>query len=292
MGIGNAFFHIAGGFEVARSSDNDIGYLGIFVSTGVIGLTIGRVYNNRLLLIIFSILLVIIYLLVLIANKEYKYYINRNIINNNVLKEITVNKDNNIINHEKNIKLINEEKFVTNNDVLNTKIYLGQNYFNAKIEVLIILGILIVVFIRSYLGVLLKFDTSSKSVLVLISIFIALGKACGGFIYKWIGCKKAMFISFIITIVCLFYIDNLFAYLLLLLLFNITMPITLYYINIVFNNQYGFSFGLLASVLVPGYMMGFLLGDSINYKILFIVLNAISTFLVIIINRLIKNKHV
>ena len=70
LGIGNAFFHIAGGFEVARSSDNDIGYLGIFVSTGVIGLTIGRVYNNRLLLIIFSILLVIMSTDILYRNRK------------------------------------------------------------------------------------------------------------------------------------------------------------------------------------------------------------------------------
>lgn len=44
IGIGNSLFHVAGGKYVSDKSGNDISHLGIFVSTGAVGLVIGQKY--------------------------------------------------------------------------------------------------------------------------------------------------------------------------------------------------------------------------------------------------------
>lgn len=57
MGMGNSFFHVYGGKYVAISSRNDIRAMGVFVSTGAVGLAIGTGFYNLLLLSIFIIAL-------------------------------------------------------------------------------------------------------------------------------------------------------------------------------------------------------------------------------------------
>lgn len=44
LGLGNAFFHVSGGKYVIDKSGNDIVHLGIFVSTGAVGLAFGQGY--------------------------------------------------------------------------------------------------------------------------------------------------------------------------------------------------------------------------------------------------------
>lgn len=59
LGIGNSFFHICGGKEISCTTKNDMVSLGIFVSTGAIGLMLGqRYYSTWLLFGFFCILFV------------------------------------------------------------------------------------------------------------------------------------------------------------------------------------------------------------------------------------------
>ena len=51
IGIGNALFHVAGGKYVTDKSGNDVSDLGIFVSTGAVGLMLGQRYFTFLPLI-------------------------------------------------------------------------------------------------------------------------------------------------------------------------------------------------------------------------------------------------
>ena len=76
IGLGNALFHVAGGKYVTDKSGNDVSHLGIFVSTGAIGLVLGQRYLSfGALVYIFFALLVICTLLMLFSeeseNKEY-----------------------------------------------------------------------------------------------------------------------------------------------------------------------------------------------------------------------------
>ena len=70
LGIGNSFFHISGGKYVIEKSHNDISLLGVFVSTGVIGLTLGQHYASKALWIIFLIFLVIFTLFIILSKEK------------------------------------------------------------------------------------------------------------------------------------------------------------------------------------------------------------------------------
>ena len=50
LGMGNSLFHVWGGRQVAVRTVNDIRLLGVFVSTGAVGLAVGFVFYSWLLL--------------------------------------------------------------------------------------------------------------------------------------------------------------------------------------------------------------------------------------------------
>ena len=60
LGIGNSLFHVWGGKQVALTTGNDIRALGVFVSTGAMGLAIGMVFFSWMLLCLFLITLCVL----------------------------------------------------------------------------------------------------------------------------------------------------------------------------------------------------------------------------------------
>ena len=60
LGIGNSLFHVWGGKQVALTTGNDIRALGVFVSTGAMGLAIGMVFFSWMLLSLFLIALCVL----------------------------------------------------------------------------------------------------------------------------------------------------------------------------------------------------------------------------------------
>ena len=53
LGMGNSLFHVWGGKQVAITTRNDIRALGMFVSTGVLGLSLGYVFFSWTMLCLF-----------------------------------------------------------------------------------------------------------------------------------------------------------------------------------------------------------------------------------------------
>lgn len=125
---------------------------------------------------------------------------------------------------------------------------------------LITLSILVVtvVFIRSYIGKVayLPFD---KPLWVLIAFggVAMLGKMLGGILAKYIGINITIISTMILSMICLiFFYDNVYLALIGLLLFNCSMPLTLYLMNELLKGSEGFAFGLLAAFLAPAYFLG------------------------------------
>ena len=117
-----------------------------------------------------------------------------------------------------------------------------------------IMCLIITVVIRSYVGLILAFEWKSNFVLALISIFaVVFGKMLGGIIGDRIGFIKTSLISLISSAVLfLFAFENSILGILAILLFNMTMPITLTALsNVLFNNK-GMAFGLLTFALFIG----------------------------------------
>ena len=75
LGIGNSFFHICGGKDVIRKTKNDIISLGIFVSTGAIGLMLGQRYYSDALLISFYSIFFIGSLMLFLSKAEEEYQV-------------------------------------------------------------------------------------------------------------------------------------------------------------------------------------------------------------------------
>jgi FSR family fosmidomycin resistance protein-like MFS transporter len=73
IGVGNSFFHVCGGKYISEKSNNDIAYVGVFVSTGAVGLVLGQRLCNSVsvFVVFFSFLLIGSLILIYIKDEEY-----------------------------------------------------------------------------------------------------------------------------------------------------------------------------------------------------------------------------
>lgn len=152
--------------------------------------------------------------------------------------------------------------------------------------------LLIVVLIRAIMGSACKpeFDTTLISV-ISISIGVALGKILGGILSDKFGIKYVTIVTLLLSLIGYFFFrNNVVIYIISIILFNTTMPITLYLSNKCLKNRYGLSFGLLAFTLFPGYLLGslYLMLELSLYPL--IAISIVSSILIILyVNRGIKN---
>lgn len=217
LGLGNALFHVSAGKITIINSNQKLTLLGVFVSLGVIGLTIGMLYYE------FSSLLLILIILTIMMGGCF-YFINR---------------------QEKNILYETQE--------IDSQILTLTNK-----RIAIILGIIIIVFFRGMIGKYTLFHWADEAYyLLFIAIATALGKILGGILADKIGIIKTIFISGIGSLGLLLFAKNeVIGGLLGILLFNMTMPITLYLLYKMMPRYEATAFGLAAMILFPGYVIG------------------------------------
>ena len=143
------------------------------------------------------------------------------------------------------------------NKVNNNKIIMPRFNLDAKIS---IICLIITVCIRSYVGLILKFEWNSNFILAVISILaVVFGKMLGGIIGDKIGFKKISIISLATSsVLFLFAFNNSIIGVISILLFNMTMPITLAALSNMLDNNKGMAFGLLTFALFSGYVPVFM----------------------------------
>ena len=243
IGISNSLFHVAGGKYVTDKSGNDISHLGIFVSTGAIGLVLGQRYLSFTLMpyLFFGLLIVCGLLVIFSEDSETKSYF--------------------------------------------------EKYEDKRYEIYALFAVVCVVAIRSFVGKVVAPDFAlSGNIFLVISIATALGKACGGVFARIVGVRPTMYASMIVAALCLtlgagnpiLFITGVFA-------FNFSMPITLYYANILLKGSEGFAFGTLAAALTPGYFIAMYFTYSTPLRICTAILCLVSMLTVIIISKRVKN---
>ncbi len=113
----------------------------------------------------------------------------------------------------------------------------------------------LVVILRSYIGMAVVFPWKTTALSGLLAVLaIVLGKMAGGIIGAKYGFAKTTIISLLFAAIC--YIGS--AWMLMgiaaLLLFNMTMPITLYLLVSKLPQLSGFCFGLLTFALFLGFL--------------------------------------
>ena len=110
---------------------------------------------------------------------------------------------------------------------------------------------------ESFTGVIDK----TPMVVLLIGALTMIGKMAGGWLVKWMGMVTSIILIVAgVIIICLVTKGNHICIALAgLFLVNCTMPITLYWANVMLKGREGLAFGLLAASLIPGYLIATLL---------------------------------
>lgn len=119
---------------------------------------------------------------------------------------------------------------------------------------LCVLCLFAVVCLRSYAGMSFSFEWKSSLPAFVTVGCVALGKALGGFAADAVGSRTASIISLCLCAVMFLFSHIPLCGLAALLLFNMTMPITLWETAKLFPNARGFSFGLLTFALFAGFL--------------------------------------
>ena len=212
-GIGNALFHVGGGIDVLNIAERKATLPGIYVATGALGLYIG---SNTIVLGFDKFYLMIVILIISILALLWLY--------KQVKQKYKIN------NKEPKIETISNKKQI------------------------IMYCLLITICIRGYLGLILNFEWKANFIIGLICVLaVVLGKIFGGILGDKFSWRKVSTLSLIISaILFIFAFNNIVCGIIAILLFNMTMPITLTALSNVFNNNKGMAFGLTTLALFIG----------------------------------------
>ena len=120
---------------------------------------------------------------------------------------------------------------------------------------LLVLYCFLVVVLRSWVGLAVSFSWKSKPALALLAVAcVAAGKMLGGFVSARWGIRRTA-ISSLILAACCYLLGEIPGFgLLALLLFNMSMPVTLYLLAVNMPQLPGFSLGLLTFGLFLGFL--------------------------------------
>ena len=254
LSLGNSFFHVWGGKMTVLVAGNDMRALGIFVSTGAVGLVIGVIYAEWWLA---AGMLLLITLIGAFAIR------------------IPVT----------NAKRAHEKVFRLNTNRLQL----------PRTGEIWLIPILLFVLIRSFLGESIPSNIEKDSTMLLLLAATAMvGKAGGGWMARRWGVGTSIVACVGVAVACMLWAINgtnrLLPVFIGVLTINFTMPMTLYLANRVLPGREGQAFGLLAMVLVPGYMLAH--NGSLPFQVYFMLAALLLTISVELgMLRLMGEKH-
>ena len=215
LGVGNGCFHIGGGLEVLNESEEKMGLLGIFVSPGAFGIFFGTLIGKSEHLNSFGVLLALA--LVLFGISFLFLYLN--------------------FRQRRSLQSINSDLDID---------------FSGKASLLA--ACFLVVVLRSHIGMILTYPWKTGALALAAVCMVVFGKALGGMISDKAGVRKTVIVSLGAATV-LFLIGELpIAGLGAMLLFNMTMPITLWIMAKLLPGAKGFAFGILTFALFIGFL--------------------------------------
>ena len=224
LGAGNSLFHVWGGKQMVIKTGNDIRALGVFVSTGVLGLAIGLICRSWALL--YGLLLAYVGLAIVYVHSEF-------------------------------VSARTRESENARIDQGRIRPPLTPPTQEGKQALMLVLALMLFVGCRSFVGEVFSGGmTKSQEMILLIAVGSMLGKMSGGWIARWMGVWRSLAVILAGVVLC-FIFNGYYEPLLLvgIFLMNLTMPITLYLANVLLPGREGLAFGLLAAALIPGYLL-------------------------------------
>lgn len=245
--IGNAFIHVNGAEVTLRAAEGKMAHSALYVAGGSFGVVVGKLLGATNLNSYFIIVLAFTMLPFIMLAEYYRF--------------------------DKRGKDREIENF---------------DYHNKNVSpYLVVFLAVVVVCVRSYMGY--GIPTSwNKTVVETIILYSAMGvgKALGGILVDTIGIRKTAFISILGSLPFLVFGDNvMFLSLIGVMLFSMTMAITLAVLVSVLNKTPGLAFGLTTIGLFLGtapiffFRFTSVLSNSIVISILTVMSMAIMTFI-------------
>lgn len=233
LGLGNSLFHVYGGRQVAVASANDMRHLGWFVSTGALGLVLGQCFCSGVLLC--GVWLALMTLTVCALRQE------RCSAACAVAGTVSAGTQ------------------VTEGRTPGPKPLASQALGWGALAM-----ILFAVMARSFFGKAVPPPlTEGMGIVLLIGFLAMMGKAAGGYLAVRLGAAATFIGSLLLAGVCFLLSDFHDVWLCAtVFLVNVSMPVTLFWSNRMMPRREGLSFGLLAAVLLPGYLLAKAFDDS------------------------------
>ncbi len=231
LGAGNSLFHVWGGKQVVIKTDNDIRALGVFVSTGVLGLAVGLVCRSWALL--YGLLLAYVAVAIVYLRSDG---LSRSVFSRN--EEGGTRKENSL----------------AADDSLQSNLFPLSTFHFPLIW---LLALMLFVGCRSFVSEMFSGGmTKTQELILLIAVGSMLGKMAGGWIARWMGVWRSLAVILAGVVACIIFSGYCEPVLLVgIFLMNCTMPITLYLANVLLPRREGLAFGLLAAALIPGYLL-------------------------------------
>ena len=214
LGVGNCLYHVGGGVDVLHFSETRQWMLGVYVSPGAIGLFIGGLLAQKQLFALPTGFAIILIASVLISLGLHLVY-SLKAPSGNVASSIAT---------------------------------------AGRAPILAVITLLLVVVLRSYVGLTLAFPWKTGVWSLLAVLGVAFGKAAGGFLADRLGAIRASVASLSLCALLFGFSDHAICGLLALFLFNMTMPLTLFAMARLFPGARGFAFGALTFALFLGYL--------------------------------------
>ena len=210
--LGNACFHVGGGIDSLTHSGGKMGRSGVFVSTGALGVALGTLFGKNADAFVWLPLALLLISILLIA----------------MFAKTAVSAH-------------NERHF---------------NIASSKRPFAIVLLLALVsVFVRAYAGSVVPLEWKTHSVLFMIlpSVGAMIGKAAGGFLGDVFGARRIGTVSLVVSIPFLLLGNTMPVVSMMgIVLFNLTMPITLCTVASKLWYSPGLAFGLTTLALLCG----------------------------------------
>lgn len=240
-GLGNAVFHIGAGVEILNSgiSSSKIFPAGMFVSTGAFGIYLGKVLGGKAYNQAVVIILLLVMALLVLLMAAYS------------------------------------GKLVSSG---NMKVSFNIKSIWHYISAIMFFGVVV---IRSYMGMVMHFPWQGSIAYgaLFITVMTMLGKCLGGAFADKAGSMKASIISLAGAALLFMFSSNIIPGLLAVFLFQMTMPVTLWFLAGILDKCRGFAFGILTFALFAGYYAsyrkpGIFLQDSTMLSVISLVMMA------------------
>lgn len=218
-GVGNGMFHIGGGIEILNAGKEKPVLLGIFVSPGALGIYMGTLFGKQNVLPVMVAIIALIVMLLLILIFQY---------------------------------IVNKSFHSDNAD-------LSLQGLEVPWIIAAVGGLLLVVILRSYIGMIAAFPWKSNMLWAGLSVgAVVLGKMFGGIAAVWIGLKRTSILSLGLAAVLFLFSDIPVLGIAAMFFFNMTMPLTLWGITRLLAGCKGFAFGILTFGLFLGFIPSYL----------------------------------